>query len=569
MPEFETATSAIASPRFAVSVFLFFSLVVMAAIWCVPWFVTQDGSAHLYNAHILLEVQKPDSPLNQFYRAQWTPVPNLAGHLTLMGLLSLLLSRIADRLMITLTFVGLACAIGWLRLKVNGWSGMALAAPFIVLLSLNWMWLMGFYSFLLGACVFALTLGAWWKMRERFALREAVIIAALLFAGYFCHITSFGMALLGLATLALATPGKDWLKRGLWTAASFIPLVPLLLLYRGLMRSGGGEAHPLWRNMNSLLSPGEWLNRWQAAETLQLSGRKFLPFAATESLWHVLLSPTFLAAIALALLLAATLTGALSERAHDRNSRAWLHTHRGWLVLALLLFAGWAIGPDDFGEQHGMYLRPRLLLLALVTILPLIKFGLPTRLARIGSCLLVVALTVQLAWLWDYSLTTSRLGSEFMEARNFVGVSQRVGTVILPERRVGKSSDNVSSAAIAERFTARPILHLDNLLGVGNGNVIWNNYEAGYYMFPVKYRDSAATDLSRELDELNRIQVLTSPGAAENYFERWTRLLARAHGEFDELVVWGTAPELESAITQWFGPEPIYADGNIRVFHHR
>jgi len=51
-------------------------------------------------------------------------------------------------------------------------------------LALNWMWLMGFYNFLLRACFFSITLGLWWISREQMKLRHAVLMASLLVVIY-------------------------------------------------------------------------------------------------------------------------------------------------------------------------------------------------------------------------------------------------------------------------------------------------------------------------------------------------------------------------------------------------
>lgn len=229
-------------------------LPVLIAIWCVPWFVTQDGPAHLYNAHILIELLKPNSHLGEFYAARWIPLPNLGGHLSLMGLMTFLPARAADRVMMSLTFVGFAGSIVWLRLQVTGWKGITLATPLAVILALNWMWLLGFYSYLLGACLFSITLGVWWRGRERMGPRRALTLAGLLMLGYLCHLVSLGLTVFGLAVLALTTPGAGWPRRCCWTFVSFAPLVPLGIMYRGLMQARGEVRPPLGKFIRSLVA---------------------------------------------------------------------------------------------------------------------------------------------------------------------------------------------------------------------------------------------------------------------------------------------------------------------------
>ena len=38
------------------------------------------------------------------------------------------------------------------------------------------------------------------------------------------------------------------------------------------------------------------------------------------------------------------------------------------------------------------------------------------------------------------------------------------------------------------RFRANPLLHAEDWLGVETGNIVWNNYEALHYYFPVQFR---------------------------------------------------------------------------------
>ena len=51
----------------------------LAALAAVPWFVTQDGPAHLYNAEILARSFDADSPFRESYRGALGPVAELGG----------------------------------------------------------------------------------------------------------------------------------------------------------------------------------------------------------------------------------------------------------------------------------------------------------------------------------------------------------------------------------------------------------------------------------------------------------------------------------------------------------
>ncbi len=180
----------------------------LVAIWAFPWFVTQDGPAHIYNAVILrTSLDDATSPYQGAYAVHWEPLPNWAGHLALMGLLSVLDPRDADRAMMSLTLVGLAASTLWLRLRVLGPRSPALGAFWAALMSMNLTWFFGFYSFLLGSCLFAITLGVWWTERDRLGPRSALGLSLLLALGYLCHPISLGLTVLALGILSLVTPG--------------------------------------------------------------------------------------------------------------------------------------------------------------------------------------------------------------------------------------------------------------------------------------------------------------------------------------------------------------------------
>ena len=124
---------------------------VLTAVWGVRWFVTQDGSAHLYNSHIIAQSLRPNSPFAAFYEVHWEPLPNWSGHIITAILVSVLPDWAAGAAVTSLTLVAFAVSIVWLRLRVAGSRGLGLTSLLAVLLALNFPWLLGFTSFMLGA----------------------------------------------------------------------------------------------------------------------------------------------------------------------------------------------------------------------------------------------------------------------------------------------------------------------------------------------------------------------------------------------------------------------------------
>ena len=303
----------------------------VAAIWTVPWFVTQDGPAHVYNAQILAWSFDSQSPFRSVYTVHWQPIPNWAGQLALAGLVTALPAWVADRIMTSVTLVGFAAATLWLRWRVAGGRGMRVAALLAALLAMNFTWLLGFSSFVLGACLFPITLGVWWPHRDHPGAGRIAALSALLTLGYFCHLVSLGLTVLGLVVLSLSGSfadgsGRPWrhrLGRLAQTSASFIPLAVLGFFYLRISRQGG-PMHPVWDNLSDPWSPQAWGARLGWVEPLTLAIKDGLPFTTRFGPAFTLLRTSGLAGCGVGLLVVWT----DHIPARDPGARAGDHRHR-------------------------------------------------------------------------------------------------------------------------------------------------------------------------------------------------------------------------------------------------
>jgi hypothetical protein len=512
-------------------------LPALGAIAWHPGFVTQDGPAHLYNAHVLLESLRPDSPFRAVYAIRWQPLPNWAGHLSLMGLMAAgIPPRAADRLLAAATLAGFAASLFWLRRRVAGERGPLGSALLCSLLALSMPWLFGFTSFVIGACLFCLTLGLWWRGRERPDGRWALAIAGLLTLGYFAHLVSLGLTVVALVWLAAIEPGPARRRRWVWTLASLAPLVPLGVLYRGIMRGGGG-IQPLWMELKNPASLASWKAQLGWVDPITIVSRSVLPFVERPHAAFLAFTPVLWLAVGLAALFGdAILAGT---------------RRRGWAGLAVLFILGGLFGPDTLGPKHGNYLSQRVFWLGLAALVPALDLTTGRPLGKLGVGCLAIALAVQSAFVWDYARRADRLVGEVMQAAPAVGTGQRVGTLWLELR---------------QRFRPNPRLHVDNLLGIGTGNVIWNNYEAAHYYFPVQVRPDVPHPPPLAFENLS---LLDDPAYAGRRAQDWAALLQAHHPEIDVLIVWGRdATGLLDPITaRWF--EPVEPVGKARLWRRK
>ena len=504
----------------------------------VPTFVTQDGPAHLYNAQILVKSLGTDSPFRDVFTARWEPLPNWAGHLTLMGLVAILPPREADRIMTSLTLLALVIGVVWLRRCIAGTNGMPAAVLLAVLLGMNVTWLLGFTSFLLGTALFPVTLALWWRLRQsERPWRRALALASLMTLGYFCHLVSLGLTAIGLVVLEACTPGPRRFARAGSTAVGLLPLGPLGLLYLQLMRSGGGGLSLEWKHLDSLFSPRAWGKQLSWVDPVSIARRDALPFLdGMFSKGFALGTPVVWLVAAFLLLGVATLF-----RNRERSSEL-----RGWWVLSALLLIGGAAAPDTLGPTHGEYLQQRIVLLGLVALVPILPFDVERSRWKQGA---MVALTgayiLQTALVWDYARTSERTAGSIARAAKFVGTKQRVIMML---------------SAIPRRFRAEPLLHADGLLGMGTANILWNNYETRYYYFPVRFREGLDHP---DTVELEKIALSEEPDRVE----RWARLLERYQGITDVVIVWGRDPALDAVTERWF--QMSHEDGSVRVYRSR
>ncbi len=446
----------------------------MAAIWLVPWFVTQDGPAHIYNAEILAASVGgfgETSPWRDVYSVSWKPIPNWAGPIALAALVAWLPGWLADRIMTSVTLLAFAASIVWMRWRIAGTRGLGVAALMASILAMNMAWLFGFASFMLGACLFPIILGYWWPIRDDRSRRGLVGLALLLILGYFCHLVSLGLIVLSLVVLCVTAPSADgadrpWHPRGhrlLRTATTFLPLV-LLGFYYVWIATGRSPMHPRWQNLPDAWSLGGWLARLKWADPISIATRDGFPFVERETRVFAAFAPVVWLSVAM-VLLGWVKIGAVRKL-------GWFAADRPFLLLATLLIAAGVIGPDSLGEAHGDYLSQRIVLLGLVAFVPIVDVDPRRWLGRAAVAVLAGSVILQSAVIWDYGLYSDRTAGQIIGARSAVGHGRRIAALLVKTR---------------SRFRSNPLLHAVNWLGVGTGNVIWNNYETLHYYFPVHF----------------------------------------------------------------------------------
>ncbi len=535
----------------------------LSAIWAVPWFVTQDGPAHVYNAQILAESFDAASPSRSVYSIAWKPIPNWMGHILLAGLVSRFPAWTADRIMTSATLAALAAATLWLRWRVAGARGLVPAALLSALLAMNLMWLLGFTSFLVGSCLFPITLGLWWQGRFGLSRARIAALSALLCVGYFCHLVSLALTAVGLVVLALAGPvprentgtWKYRTARLLRTSISFVPLSVLGFLYLQTARDHA-PLRPVWANVSNPWLPGAWGARLGWVDPITLAVKDGMPFTSRVGPLFVLFAPVVWLAAGLVLWWYGRMTGgaatavrgpAVCPDDRDQLASEQAPDERGaWLVLASLFLVAGIAGPDSFGPTHGEFLSQRVLLLGLIALVPVFDADLSRWTGRCLLAVLAIAVALQSAIVWDYALYSDATAGQIIRAGTLVGRNQRVVTLLVTSQG---------------RFRANPLLHAEDWLGVDTGNVVWNNYEALHYYFPVQFRPEVERPHPGDLE---LISIHEDPKDKESRLRDWETILRNHEKSIDVVLFWKGDPELEAITRRWF--DVSERTGDVRIF---
>jgi hypothetical protein len=413
--------------------------------------------------------------------------------------------------------------------------------------------------------LFPITLGVWWPYRDRLSGGRIAALSALLTLGYFCHLVSLGLTVLGLIVLSVldasSVSGDSWryrLGRLARTSLSFIPLVVLGFLYLRIARQGG-PMHPVWDNLSNPWAPTAWAARLGWADPLTLAIKDGLPFTERVSRAFALFAPAAWLGVALVF----WWYGRISYRPVVLGGRPGFddidppgsgclehvtarNGQQAWLALSALLVAGGILGPDSLGTAHGEFLPQRVILLGLVAFVPVIDVN-PARLPGwITTLALVAALVLQTAIVWDYARYSDRTAGQIIRAGELVGRNQRIVTQLTTSRG---------------RFRANPLLHAENWLGVDTCNVVWNNYETLHYYFPVQFKPGIARPHPGDLE---LVSIHEDPNEQDDRVRDWERILYRSANSIDMVLVWKSNEGLDAITQRWF--EPAGRRGDVQVF---
>jgi hypothetical protein len=428
--------------------FLVLLLIYILPIWVFKYFPSQDGPCHIYNSFILRHYSDPDYVFNEFYEVRKSPVPNWASHAVMMLLMYLVPPLIAEKLLLTGYIVLMAVSVLYFLNSVEaGRTPLAfIGFPFIY----NYLFLMGFYNFSLGVALLILTTGYWWRHYYTFGVKNAVILALLLIALYFCHLVPLVLVVFSIAVVAiLILPLKfaRW-KQALLSMVCMLPACGLAFYYintRGTVQSPGG---------------------WTLARLWQY-------FIRNESLAYYSQSQITIGKFVTGAFVALFFYTFIRDRLFTKEWRFKLRVRRRdfLLLLCAVFFVIYLKAPD--GMSGGGFIKTRMAFMPFLIIIPWLSWDMPKIARGIAGAMIMLLAIVYMAHAGYYHKMLSDDVKVYTSGYDVIEKNK----VVLP------LSFNHSGRC----WRIGLFLHAVGHYGYTTGCIELDNYEATTSYFPTYY----------------------------------------------------------------------------------
>ncbi len=487
----------------------------VAPIWWLSQIPTQDGPAHLYNAHLLSGWWKTSFPIDRvFFALNHTPVPNWLSTALLAILMQLFSPQLAERLLLTSYVVLLPLSFRYASQSFDYVSRYTYFLGFALVW--NYFFQLGFFNFCLSLVWYLFFLGYWARNRHSLGLWNVVHLFLLSVLLYFSNGLSYYLAgatvgVLSLVALATAPRGQSHKRQ--WYAV-LLPQVGLLL------------SLPL-----SILFFAQHGKHYATRPS---------PVSFRSLIWSVTRLPILLTSLnsidlklsALFGILLALGAGLAVYSRRDRPQK--LMWSDALLLAGACLFVFYIVAPEHTGG--GGFINDRIFLFALATVALWVSMQ---QYDRTTAALLTAAAMISILGLqvrtFERNARLSAMLDQYSTAANHIEEHKLLwalnldpaGTGYVQAREPGLRED--------------PFEHAGAILALQRNLVDLNNYEAASKNFPIVYNDA--------FDPFHIIEILPRDGGAPT-FPRRVNL-----AKYDQLT--GRAVDY---VLLWHLPDPTHAN---------
>lgn len=425
----------------------------MIPLLTAPAFITLDGPAHLYNAVVIQQlVLNPESSLNEYYVFSPGIVPNWLGHLLMSALLFLLPAFLAEKLVQLCCILALPLVFRYGLRQLHSEKN-SILIYFVFPFTYSYLFYLGFYNFILGLALMFYALFRWNKfISGRHNTAALVQLAILTVLVYLSHLFVFGFLLLGILLLNLhkfVISDLSNVKRLFFSGtivkqlAAVLPAVVLLLIYliqSPLMTVNGKTflgSSELWK-MLTLVQPAKGIEY----------GKENI---FTQWIFYLL-----------SIQIVVHFVQWLRKPGFHVSPLSFMA-----LMLAIISLLAYYILPDS--NQLAGFVSSRLLLMFYLFVILFLAVRQSPFILRFVSFILIVYVNLALLLIYhQHQMKHAAIGKSLIEMNALINP----GSVILPLN----DQEN-------------PLFgHASNYLGLNDGVVILENYEASQLYFPLRWK---------------------------------------------------------------------------------
>lgn len=473
--------------QFKKSSYLIIALIViyLLPIWMFDYFPTQDGVSHVYNAQIITEYNNSNYEFNDYYEINWFPFPNWLSHISLALLMYIFPSLIAEKIFLSLYVILFPLAIRYFLNAVQSDRDSLVILSFTFIY--NYLLLMGFYNFAVSVPLFFLTLGYWWKHKDKLRTIHVILLNLLIILIYFAHLISYVFCLFSIVLLATIHYWRN-IKKILLTVCSIIPAGLMFLIYLptsdltegGLPKLNLGR---IWELLENLVGMRVLIAYNQHQQWFSYAVFGLITILSIWTIWE-----------------------------NRRTSQEKSTGKTTFLILFIVLIALYLVLPNSIGP--GGWVNDRILILATLTILACFSFGENIRLKQIFTGVVTFLAVANVLYI---CILCSNLNKELRHFNAFIDKVED-NSIILPLQFKPKG----------DSLRVGIFVNAANYYCLDNGCINLGNYEVQFDYFPIRFKP----DFETPTDEKEWVQTV---------HWRVERIdLCNYADNVDYLLLWGT-----------------------------
>ena len=454
-------------------------IVHILPVWLFKYACTQDGPAHVHNAHVLKVYHNHENYiLREVYERNPTLFPNWTSHALMSTLMFIFPPLVCEKIFFSLCIGLLPLSLLYLLNGVQKSKTLFCLVGFTF--AYNYLLHMGFYNFALSVSLFFFTLGYWWRCEDKLNPKTLTITYVWLIVVYLTHFQSYALLTVSLTVFgvclyiydALESPRVRLvaqLKSIFLFLGTMLPAYIIFLTYYLVKREGGGFHRSFEGLMKYFLSVGSIISFRDA---------------------HMLIGNLLLAVLAIAFLLTVIdrirkinvyRNSSESENEGYRSAAAILDRTDVFLLVTIIITFLYFTSPWSL-RSGGMWISDRIHIFILLALLPFFTFSLHRFVDYAFSGILIVLAL----WHLGYHVQTYYLMDR--DAKEALSSAEMIEPNTVLASRPGSWGGTPDSAKWDFKYIL-PFEHIEGYLALENGVAYLQNYEPSTDHFPLRYKN--------------------------------------------------------------------------------